>query len=280
MTIREVEEQTGLARSNVRFYEKEKLIFPSRNQNNGYRDYSGEDVDNIRKIAYLRTLGISIEDIRGIIAGEHSLYDVVDRQSKALDGQFAELKQAKLMCEKMLLDGQISFESLRVEAYVTEMQDYWEDNRPVLQLDAVSFLQLWGSFFTWILLTLLCVTVGILAYAKLPPKLPVQWSGGEAVSLVNKNFIFAYPAFCVIVRMLVRPYLSIYLQMRSGFADIITEYLTNYLCFLALSVEVFSVLFVYGVTENVVGLLLVDTVVFAGLLIMGVIKMRRKSSMR
>ena len=30
MTIKEVEERTGLARSNIRFYEKEKLIEPSR----------------------------------------------------------------------------------------------------------------------------------------------------------------------------------------------------------------------------------------------------------
>ncbi len=40
MTIKEVEEQTGLTRSNIRFYEKEKLIEPSRNDKNGYRDYS------------------------------------------------------------------------------------------------------------------------------------------------------------------------------------------------------------------------------------------------
>ena len=31
MTIKEVEERTGLTRSNIRFYEKEKLIEPSRN---------------------------------------------------------------------------------------------------------------------------------------------------------------------------------------------------------------------------------------------------------
>ena len=40
MTIKDVEERTGLARSNIRFYEKEKLIEPSRNESNGYRDYS------------------------------------------------------------------------------------------------------------------------------------------------------------------------------------------------------------------------------------------------
>ena len=40
MTIKDVEERTGLSRSNVRFYEKEKLVEPSRNESNGYRDYS------------------------------------------------------------------------------------------------------------------------------------------------------------------------------------------------------------------------------------------------
>lgn len=40
MTIKEVEQITGLARSNIRFYEKEKLINPERNAGNGYRDYS------------------------------------------------------------------------------------------------------------------------------------------------------------------------------------------------------------------------------------------------
>lgn len=32
MNIREVEEQTGLPRSNIRFYEKENLILPLRNE--------------------------------------------------------------------------------------------------------------------------------------------------------------------------------------------------------------------------------------------------------
>ena len=72
MTIKDVEERTGLSRSNVRFYEKEKLVEPSRNESNGYRDYSENDVENIKKIAYLRTLGISIEDIRSIISGKEN----------------------------------------------------------------------------------------------------------------------------------------------------------------------------------------------------------------
>lgn len=79
MTIKEVEEQTGLTRSNIRFYEKEKLIEPSRNDKNGYRDYSEKDVDNIKKIAYLRTLEISIEDIRNIISDKAPLAEIIKK---------------------------------------------------------------------------------------------------------------------------------------------------------------------------------------------------------
>ena len=56
MTIKEVEELTGLSRSNVRFYEKERLIFPSRNERNGYRDYSESDVENIKRLRILELL--------------------------------------------------------------------------------------------------------------------------------------------------------------------------------------------------------------------------------
>lgn len=95
MTIKEVENQTGLARSNVRFYEKEKLIAPARNESNGYREYSEKDVEDIKKIAYLRTLGISIEDIRSMISGETALYEIMKKQGGVLEGQIAELHQAK-----------------------------------------------------------------------------------------------------------------------------------------------------------------------------------------
>ena len=87
MTIKDVEKQTGLSRSNIRFYEKEKLIDPSRNKSNGYRDYSENDVENIKKIAYLRTLGISIEDIRNIISEKATLKDTLEKQYEVLKSQ-------------------------------------------------------------------------------------------------------------------------------------------------------------------------------------------------
>ena len=273
MTIKDVEERTGLSRSNIRFYEKEKLIEPSRNESNGYRDYSENDVENIKKIAYLRTLGISIEDIRNIISEKVTLQEMLEKQKEVLKNQITDLNKAKLMCEKMLDEESISYEKLQVEQYVTDLHDYWKDNRTVFKLDSVSFLYIWGSMLTWTMLTSLCLIIGALSYSKLPTEIPVQWSKGVATSLVNKNWIFICPVICIIIRYLLKPFIYTKLQMNNYYGEIITEYLTNYMCFIVLSVEIFSILFTFGVVKSVVVLLFVDTAIFIGLLVVGLVKM-------
>lgn len=273
MTIKDVEERTGLSRSNIRFYEKEKLIEPSRNESNGYRDYSENDVENIKKIAYLRTLGISIEDIRSIIFEKVTLQEMLEKQKEVLKNQITDLNKAKLMCEKMLDEESISYEKLQVEQYVIDLHDYWKDNRTVFKLDSVSFLYIWGSMLTWTMLTSLCLIIGALSYSKLPTEIPVQWSKGVATSLVNKNWIFICPVICIIIRYLLKPFIYAKLQMNNYYGEIITEYLTNYMCFIVLSVEIFSILFTFGVVKSVVVLLFVDTAIFIGLLVVGLVKM-------
>ena len=232
MTIKDVEERTGLSRSNIRFYEKEKLIEPSRNESNGYRDYSKNDVENIKKIAYLRTLGISIEDIRSIISEKVTLQEMLEKQKEVLKNQITDLNKAKLMCEKMPDEESISYEKLQVEQYVTDLHDYWKDNRTVFKLDSVSFLYIWGSMLTWTMITALCLIIGALSYSKLPTEIPVQWSKGVATSLVNKNWIFICPVICIIIRYLLKPFIYAKLQMNNYYGEIITEYLTNYMCFM------------------------------------------------
>lgn len=272
MTIKEVEEQTGLTRSNIRFYEKEKLIEPSRNDKNGYRNYSEKDVENIKKIAYLRTLEISIEDIRNIISDKVSLAEIVKKQTTTIKTQIEGLNQAKTMCERMLESGNISFDELQVEKYVADLETYWSDHKPVFKLDSVSFLYIWGSLITWTVITFLCLMIAILSYVKLPSKIPVQWDNGFVTSAADKKFIFVYPFACICIRILLRPVIYVKFLMNYIYGELITEYLSNYLCFVALSVEVFSILFAYGLIKSVVAVLLVDTVALIGILIVGITK--------
>lgn len=279
MTIKEVEKRTGLTRSNIRFYEKERLLQPSRNDKNGYRDYSEQDVEDIKKIAYLRTLDISVEDIRYIIAEKVSLMEVIEKQNEMLQKQLEGLSKAKIMCERMLESGDVSFDELQIEKYVAELQNYWSDNKTVFKLDSVSFLYIWSSLVTWVIIASLCLIIGIVSYAKLPPEIPVQWSEGAVTSLVDRKFIFVYPMVCIAIRLLLRPVLYSKLASQNLLSthhisgELIAEYLSNYICFIALSAEVFSILFVYGLVKSILVVLAVDTAVLIGILAAGMIKM-------
>lgn len=274
MTIKEVETMTGLARSNIRFYEKENLIQPTRNERNGYREYTEENVQDIKKIAYLRTLGISIEDIHKIINHKASLMEIISEQEKILGDQIVDLEKAKSICRQMMNSQPISYENLNIEAYVPELPKYWEGNKKLFQLDSVSFLHMWGGTIVWAVITTLCLLVALCCYSNLPDLIPIQYSGGYVSSSVKKIYIFAYPVACIIIRLFFRSIfrwkLNISVQL---FNDLISDYLTNFMCFTALSVEIFSILFVYGYVKNIVLLLIVNAVVFVILLIKGITKL-------
>ena len=277
MTIKEVEQKTGLTTSDSRFYEKEKLICPKRNENNGYREYSNEDVENIKKIAYLRTLGISIEDILKLLNEDADLYTLVKKQRRILEKQISELQSAKVLCERMLSSkDKVSYQELEVEQYITNLQDYWNENKNVFKLDSVRFFYMWGGNITWIALTIICFLVAVFSIGGLPAQIPVQWSNGIGSSFVDKKFIFAFPVVCVMIKYVLRPVIWNRLRMSVMGSEDITNYITNYLCFIVLSVEVFIILYVNEIVRNVILFLLADTLVLIGVLILGCYKLNKE----
>lgn len=277
MTIKEVEQITGLPRSNIRFYEKEKLINPSRNTSNGYREYSEEDIKTIKKVAYLRTLGISIEDIRRLSSKEANLYDIVKIQRQTLEQQLSELENAKSMCERMLSSSKtIDYENLDIELYVADVKDYWNKNRKVFKLDSVNFFYMWGGNIIWGILAFVCLLVAVFSFRHLPAEIPIQWSGDAVSSLVDKKFIFAFPVACIIIRFALRPFIWQWLRKNITESDSITDYITNYLCFIALSVEIFIILYVNEILKYVTVILFIDTFVLIGLLLIALYRVTRK----
>lgn len=84
---------------------------------------------------------------------------------------------------------------------------------------------------------------------------------------------------CIIIRVLLRPVIYVRLLMNNLYGKLISEYLSNYICFIALSVEMFSILFAHGLVKSVVTVLLVDTVVLIGILTAGITKMNLDPSL-
>ena len=69
MQMKEVMKETGLSARAIKYYEQQKLIHV-RKEENGYRCYTSEDVQILRRISVYRKLGISIVDIRALLKGE------------------------------------------------------------------------------------------------------------------------------------------------------------------------------------------------------------------
>ena len=119
MTIKEVEARTGLARANIRYYEDQGFFSAARGEN-GYRNYSEEDVDTLLKIKLLRQLGFSLEEIHELQNGERSLEPALERREEALERECQELEQAVALCRDMLSD-RVSFCTLDARRYLERL---------------------------------------------------------------------------------------------------------------------------------------------------------------
>ena len=115
MTIKEVEQYLEVPRATVRFYEKEGLINPQRGEN-GYREYSEEDVMRLRKIIIFRKLGMSITDIEDVLDGVKPLSEAVTENIVNLEKQIEELKGALLVCRR-LQEEQEEIETFEADKY-------------------------------------------------------------------------------------------------------------------------------------------------------------------
>ena len=102
--IKEAEEQTGISRANIRYYEKMGLLQPKRNEKNGYREYRPEDIKRILQIKILRKLDVPIDEIRDTIDHPEMFGNVIQKQKERLERQRAELTDVIDFCMEIKVE--------------------------------------------------------------------------------------------------------------------------------------------------------------------------------
>lgn len=127
MTIKELEERTGMARANIRFYEGEGLLSPRR-LDNGYRDYSEEDARTLEKIKLLRQLQLDIDTIRRVQGGALTLEQALFSQLTRLEGDRAVIERAAAVCRELEQSG-VEYAALDPRPWLRQME---EPQRPAL----------------------------------------------------------------------------------------------------------------------------------------------------
>ena len=104
MTISEAARALGITRRAIKLYEEQGLLSPVARRENGYRDYTEDDLDTLRRIQLYRKLGVGLADIRRILTGqgEGILADVLERRRAEL----AEGAQTLAALEAILRTGE------------------------------------------------------------------------------------------------------------------------------------------------------------------------------
>ena len=118
--IKEAEQLTGISSQNIRYYEKQGLLCPARNEDNSYREYSDNDIERLKLIRLFRKLGMPIEELRRLLNGEIDLRSAVEMQEKRLESQRNELNNALDFCKK-IHEAQLA--DFGVDRYLQQMEE-------------------------------------------------------------------------------------------------------------------------------------------------------------
>lgn len=93
----------GLSRSTLLYYDRIGLLSPSGRSEAGYRVYSEADSDRLAAIASFRRAGLSVDDIRRVLAKtEGSGKTVLERRLKAVGEEIESLRAQQHLIAGML----------------------------------------------------------------------------------------------------------------------------------------------------------------------------------
>lgn len=107
MTIKEVSEKYQISEATLRYYEKEKILFPVERKN-GIRDYKEENLSNLEFVLCMRASGMSIDRLKKYIAlfdeknSERKRKQILEEQREDLIRQMKELESSLKILDKKL----------------------------------------------------------------------------------------------------------------------------------------------------------------------------------
>lgn len=97
MKIKEVEKILQMNSQTIRYYDKLGFLNPKRDAN-GYRNYTSEDIQILKKIRFLRELDIPLEMIKRILSHQDEFQSILESHINNLQVQVENLKDIQTKC--------------------------------------------------------------------------------------------------------------------------------------------------------------------------------------
>ena len=193
MKINEVEAAVGVTKKNIRFYEEEGLISPRREPGNGYRSYSQEDVERLRRIKLLRKLDVPLAEIRQMLEGEYTLAEGMSRQLERLHTRSRDLGEVISFCE-LLQKEPGSLQQLNVEKTLERLTTREEQGVTFVNIEHTDRKaeRIRGACIgAALFIALMAFVIGIVAWS-------VYTDPTEAMPLWVVIIVLAIPVGCII----------------------------------------------------------------------------------
>lgn len=278
MTIKEVEEELNVTRANVRFYEKEGLLTARRNPINGYRDYSRENIETIKKIIFLRKLHVPIEEIRLMQLERISMEDMLHRQTVSLEADIKELEQSRWICLEMIKNEDYDYGNLAVERY----DDDVEKTGYMIFRDTMGGLAaMKGKLAIWTII-LFSFLLAFIAYPLLPEGIVVWWSSSGNIVYGNKLLVFIFPVIASMVVFTARSWVWNFLYRNMPYymlkVDAITTVVCLYLSILLLTSQLYAVFYHNWIGWPIESSVIVETLVFLCIYLMIAYKKKKEDA--
>ena len=137
MYIHEAAKLSGTTKKAIEYYCQKGLLNPQSSEN-GYRDFSEEDVELLKKISLLRSLGISVEEIRELLKENDSavFQRIIQERENELQRRIEQNKLLKELADSM------DWEAVHLKALASESRQSVTDRL------IKAFPGFWGKYLS------------------------------------------------------------------------------------------------------------------------------------
>lgn len=175
MLISEVEHKVGLSKKSIRYYEENGLLTPKRNDANDYRIYTDIDIEMLRKIKFLRDLGVPISDLKLLNAKVISLRScLMDRLSK-IEREQEKYETIKSMCLE-IIEKENDFDTFKIEEHYKKMNILRKEGFTLRDTKSSKGRKIFGAVMSSVIFSIFFVfLIGLISYFQFTETDKLPW---------------------------------------------------------------------------------------------------------
>lgn len=157
-TTGEIAKQCGVSVRTVQFYDTKDLLKPSELTEGGRRLYSDDDLDKLRLICMLKTLGLTLGSVKGILSSDNPgkvLSLLLDEQAKQIGSEIQDrqkqLDSIKVLKESLRYTNRIPANSVSdIEHMMDSKKKLKKTHATMLTLGVIMDIIQIGALILWI----------------------------------------------------------------------------------------------------------------------------------